>query len=95
MAWKKIEDKIFKFDQVGDEIEGILISAEDSRNYNNKVYKLDKDGESSIVFGTVVLDTLMIGIPIGTKIKISLTGFKANKNKGQSDIKLFDVFRDE
>lgn len=90
--WKKVENKIFKFENEGDHIEGILVGKEPSRTFKNQVYKIQTDeGENMTVFGTAVIDSGMIGVAIGDQVKIVYTGSKKNKNKGQNDIKLFDV----
>lgn len=91
--WKKIEADIFKFENEGDVIEGILIDVDESSNYNNKVYKIEKaDGKTSVVFGTTVLDTNMKNVSLGTHVRILFIGTKPNNKVGQNDIKLFEVF---
>jgi hypothetical protein len=90
--WKNIEGDVFRFEVAGDCIEGILKGVEDSLQFKNKVYKIETKEGNKTVFGTVVLDQKMIGISVGTEVKIEYTGEKVNKKKGQNAIKLFDVF---
>lgn len=92
MAYKKIEDKIHKWAEKGDYIEGELVSSEESRTFGNKVYKFKtEDDETIVVFGTAVLDSQMAGVELGDKVKIEYLGEKENKKKGQNSIKLFEV----
>lgn len=95
MAYKKIEDKIFKFEKVGDEIEGTLLSKEISGIYDNEVFKIQTEECVVTVFSSTVLSSQMTGVNIGDKIKIVFTGVKENTKKGQKDIKLYDVFVDD
>ena len=91
--WKKVEDTIFKFEQVGSEIEGVLIGSEDSKTFNNKVYKIkSKDGKIFTVFGTAILDSQLACVALNQTVRIVHTGSKPNKHAGQNPIRLFDVF---
>jgi hypothetical protein len=92
MEWKKIESEPFKFEVAGDVIEGILASVDKSEQFGNMNYKIQTKEGLKTVFGTVVLDSLMSGIRIGSDIKIEFAGLKENKKKGQNAIKLFNVF---
>jgi hypothetical protein len=90
--WTKVEDTIVKFEKAGDSAEGKLIAIEEGRNFGNKVYKLETGAKTLTIFGTSVIESQMSGVSIGDAVKIVFTGTKENKNKGQSPIKLFDVF---
>ena len=91
--WKKVEDKIFKFEKKGDSVEGKLVSIEDSMTYKNKVYKIKNDNDENIVvFGTSVLDSQLSSIEINTMVKIVFTGTKESKTKGYKPIQMFEVF---
>lgn len=90
--WTKIEDKIFRFENAGDNIEGKYLSSEDSKLYDNQVYKIENSEGIWTVFGTTVLDSKMKKVDVGSEVRIIFTGEQANKNKNQSPIKLFDVF---
>lgn len=91
MEWKKVEDKIFKFENEGDVIEGVLVGVEDNKTFSGKVYKLKNNDEIRVVFGTTVLDSQMSSVSIGDEVKIVFTGTKPDP-KGRNDIKLYDVF---
>jgi hypothetical protein len=95
MAYKKVEDKIFKFEEINDSIEGTLLSKETSGIYDNEVYKIEtKDGVFT-VFSTTVLSSQMTAVNIGDKIKIVYMGTKKNSKPQQQPIKLFDVYVDD
>ena len=90
--FKKVEDNIFKFEKVGDTIEGELQAVEIGANFGNKVYKIKgDDAKINVVFGTIVLESLMSAVSIGDYVKIEFAGTKENKKAGQEDIKTFDV----
>jgi len=91
-TWKKVESEIFKFTDIGDEIEGKLISVSDSQTHDNKVYQLEVGEKNFTVFSTKVLETVMNNIKVGEDVKIVFKGTKPNPKKGQNDTKLFDVF---
>ena len=90
--WKKTEDLIFKFEKEGDSVEGKLISKEKGHNYDNEVYKLEKEGKINVVFSTTVMESQMQSVNIGDQVKIVFVGTKESKQKGYNDIKLFDIF---
>jgi len=92
MNLRKVENKIFKFEKKGDEIEGELISKETGSNYGNEVYKIDTGEGVFIVFGTSVLQSQMTEAKIGKAVRIVYQGEKKNEKKGQNPIKLFDVY---
>jgi hypothetical protein len=90
-CWQKVEDKIFKFEKEGDTVTDELLTVEESRTYNNKVYKIKTEKETVTVFGTSVLDSQMTQIKIGQMVRILFSGTKPDP-KGRNDIKLFEVF---
>ena len=92
--YEKVEDTIFKFENVGDELEGVLIAVEDGANYGNKVYKIKCDDDKTrVVFGTTVLMSQMSVISIGERIKIVREKDKPHKKAGMNPIKVFSVYR--
>ena len=91
--YKKVESDIFKFEKEGDCVEGKLISVEDNKSFQGKVYKIENDkGITHAVFSTVILASLMEQVSIGDSVKIIYTGVKPNPVKGQNDTKLYEVF---
>jgi len=92
--WRKLESNVFKFEDEGEEITGILRSVEPSQmdGAKNKVYGIETSDGLLTVFGTVVLDSLMSGVKLGQMVRIAFTGERDNKNPAYSPIKQFDVF---
>lgn len=93
-GFKKVEDKIFKFEKEGDMIEGELLSIEDGKTYDNKVYKIKQtsDGETMTVFSTTVLESQMASVKIGNLVRIILANIKKSEVKGRNDTKMFEVY---
>jgi len=93
-GYEKVEDEIFKFENVGDFVVGKYIAKETSGNFDNEVYKIQKEsGDVVTVFATTVLQSIMNSIELGTEVVIRLTGVKPNPKKNLNDIKLFEVLR--
>lgn len=95
MVFQQHEPSIWQYAKDGDEIVGTVLNIEDSKAFENKkVYHLETDCKKQItIFGTTVLDSKMIGIKIGDKIKIVFKGTKEGE-KGKNATKLFVVFKD-
>lgn len=95
MTWKKYEPVSWTYEKVDDFVEGILVSIEDNKNYEGKkIYHLEQeDGTQMNVWGTTVLDSKMLGLKPGDRIKIIYKGSK--ENKGKNATKLFEVYRDD
>jgi len=97
-GYKKVEDVIFKFENEGDTLKGVLLSKEKNSNsdYDNFVCKIKEEDTDEIItfFTTKVLETKLKTIDVGTKVKIVMTGSKPSKS-GRNDTKLFDVFYKE
>lgn len=91
-GFEKVESTIFKFDEVGESVQGKLIAIEDGHNFGNKVYKIEtKNAGTVAVFSTAVLESLMSAVPLGKEVVILYTGTKPD-SKGRNDIKLFEVY---
>lgn len=94
VEYEKVEDTIFKFENVGDSIEGELVAVDDGATYSNKVYKIKADDDKIYtVFGTTVMMSKMSTISIGDMIKIQREDDKPNEKKGLNPIKMFTVFK--
>jgi len=92
--WTKIEPGIWRPENEGDSIEGILVGVEDSPRFDNKNYSLEVKREGKVeqitVFGTTVLDNKMKYAKIGNQVRIVFKGIEKNQKK--QDVKIFDVF---
>lgn len=94
MEYEKVEDTIFKFENVGDKLEGKLVGVEDGQTYGNKVYKIETEDKKILtVFGTSVLMTKMSTIKLGDQIMIEFAEVKPSEKKGFNDTKMFNVYR--
>lgn len=87
----KVENRVFKFEKVGDSITGFLLNKEKSAVYDNMTYQLKTDTETIIFFGSSVLNDLMTSVNIGDEICIEFKDLKASKTKGHQPIKIFEV----
>lgn len=96
MPFQKIEPNVWKPENEGDEIQGVLIRIQDSLRFDNKVYHLEtKEGEQitqKVVFGSTVLDDRMGYVKEGDQVRIVYKGLQKNQ-KGQ-DTKIFEVYKD-
>jgi len=89
--WKEIKPNIWKPEQPGDNITGVLISKDsDKGSFNSQSYAISNQNGEFLVWGSTVLDDRMSYIEVGSKIKIEFVGEEANK-KGQM-VKIYKVF---
>lgn len=81
----------FKFESVGDKIEGTLVEKSISDNYGIGLFTLKQDDNTTKrIHGSANLDSLMSGVDIGDYVKIEWTDTKAME-KGKTPMKLFNV----
>ena len=88
--WESVEPELWKPEEEGDQVEGVLLNKEEGVGVNeSKLYQLEtKDGIKN-VWGSTVLDNRMKLVNVGDYIKIRFDGFVKNK-KGQ-DTKIFGI----
>ncbi len=90
--WVFEEPEIWKPEQAGDSIEGVLIYKRDKGGkFNNESYYIENSGKSFIIFGTAVLENRMKLVNVGDIVKIEYKG--TEKNKRNEDTKIFQVFK--
>lgn len=90
MEFETIEPNVWKPEQDGDFIEGVLIAKKEKLGPNeSKAYYLEKDSSQVLVWGSTVLDSRMEFVDIRSYLKITFKGTQKN-NKGQ-DTKIFKV----
>lgn len=81
----------FKFESIGDKIEGKLVEKSQSDNYGIGLYTLKQDDDSTKrIHGSANLDSLMNGVDIGDYVRIEWTDTKAME-KGKTPMKIFIV----
>ena len=76
--YKTIEPGIWKPQNEGDSITGILVSKEEAnpeRNMSAK-YMIDSNEGVTLVWGSAVLDERMAVVPIQSKVRITYNGKK-------------------
>ena len=89
--WIKIEPNMWKPEQDGDSITGVLISKEEANPAArmSAKYSLENEQGQFLVWGSTVLDGRMSYINIGDKVRITFRG--RTQNAVGQDLKLFDV----
>lgn len=91
MEYEEIKPSVGSLKNVGDQVEGILISKEPSKKYGNMEYWIENKEGHRKIFGTTVLDERMKFVNVGDYVKIEFTAIEKNK-KGQ-DTKIFKVYK--
>ena len=90
MSWRQIGERQVKFTNVGDSIEGELLSTEQSALGVNYYHIEQESGEIVGTLGSIGLDRLMENVNVGDRVKIVYGGMV--KTKGGQRFKNFDVF---
>jgi len=89
--WKTIEPDVWKPQEAGDNVTGILINkepADESRQLSAR-YSLEMNGKQVLVWGSTVLDDRMKYVNVGDKVRITFK--EMTKNKRGQDVKIFKV----
>ncbi|MFC1895645.1 hypothetical protein ACFL0Q_03140 [Thermodesulfobacteriota bacterium] len=89
--WKTIEPGIWKPEQKGEDITGVLVSKapkDENTGYSARYY-LDTTKGMYLVWGSAVIDDRMQYVKIGDKIRITFEG--KTKNKRNQDVNLFTI----
>ena len=90
MEFEEVNPTVWKPEEVGDSVEGVLVNKEPSPKYDNQIYHLEtKDKGQLVVFGTTVLDNRMAYVEVGEVVRITYKG--TEKNKKDQDTKIFKV----
>lgn len=84
-------DRYWKPQEIGDSIEGRLVSKQPKREDFSALYILEGEGERIGVNGTAVLDTKLGNIAEGKIVAIEYLGDVASKIKGRKPYKDFYV----
>ena len=92
MDWVSVQSEIWKPEEAGDFIKGVLTSKEKSSGkYESEAYYIENNGKTLLVFGTTVLESRMRLVQVGDVVKIVYKGIE--KNKRDEDMKIFKVFK--
>jgi len=89
----KEESDIWKPEEAGEQLTGILEAREQTGQWKNLAYKIRADGEIRTLFGTKILNDKMSKILIGANIKIVYNGEK--KSQSGRIYKDWSVFIDD
>ena len=90
--WETIPNATFyKFEKIGDSIEGLLIDKENSFSYGFGLYDImTKSGERKRFHGSQQLDNMMLGVDIQDYIRVTLIDFQ---KLPKGELKIFNVER--
>jgi len=92
MEWIPIVPVVWKYAEVNDSIEGVLVKViPEGGKYDSPIYHLESKEGQFVVFGTAVLNDRMGYFHVGEDVKIVYKG--TEKNEKKQDVKMFDVFR--
>ena len=88
--WVSVEAEVWKPEQEGDSIQGVLINTEENAGkYDGNAYYIENSDGTHLVFGTSVLDNRMKLVSIGDEVKIEYKGLDETKNG--DEVKMFVV----
>lgn len=74
MEWKEIEGgNVFAFTQMGDTIEGVIVSRREGQ-FNNQVYDIETKEGIKTIFGTAILDDRLSRVKDNEPVKIEFVG---------------------
>jgi len=93
----EVKGDIFKFEKVGDTVEGILLDARTIKSpitgENLKMYDImQADGSTKSVFGRPVVDQKMKVAKLGQLVKMVFASQGKPKAKGMSGFKLIKIY---
>jgi hypothetical protein len=91
--FEEVEDAaFFKFENIGDVVEGKLVDRTLSDQYKFGIFTLEQDDGNNIRFhGAAQLDPVMLSVKIGEYIKVE---YVDNQKRPKGDMKVFKVHRE-
>ncbi len=94
--YKEVTDpSVWTYQNDEDFIEGVLVNKQDKVGPNNSwIYTIETPEGVKSVWGATLLDSRMVGVKIGSKIKITYKGLGEAKG-GHSAPKIYKVEVDE
>ena len=91
MAYQKIEPNLWTYEKDGDFVEGIVVAKEPNVGKNDAwIYSIETPEGIKNVWGCTILDSRMVFVKVGDKIKITFRGLGEAKS-GRNAPKKFDV----
>ncbi len=96
MTYKEVVDPlVWTYENDGDFIEGVLVNKQDKVGPNNSwIYTIETPDGVKSVWGAAILDSRMVAVKVGAKIKITYKGLGEAKG-GHNPPKIFKVEVDE
>ena len=96
MTYKEVVDPlIWTYENDGDFIEGVLVNKQDQVGPNNSwIYTIETLEGVKSVWGAAILDSRMVAVKLGAKLKITYKGLGEAKG-GHNPPKIFKVEVDE
>ncbi len=95
MAYKEVNPQDWTYKNDGDFIEGVLLQAQKDIGPNkSKLYSIETSEGVKNVWGATILDSRMVLVKVGSKIKITYKGLGEAKG-GHNAPKIFKVEVDE
>ncbi len=92
MTYKEVVDPlIWTYENDGDFIEGVLVNKQDQVGPNNSwIYTIETLEGVKSVWGAAILDSRMVAVKLGAKLKITFKGLGEAKG-GHNPPKIFKV----
>lgn len=88
------QNNAVEFHKAGDTFYGKLLDVKEGiGKYETRLWLFeDQNGVERAIFGSTILDRLLLSIHMGAQVQIIFKGLGERKNKSQNPPKLFDVF---
>lgn len=92
-SWRKVESNFYRFDKIGDSIEGLLTDKKIKQpNEILSYYHItDFNGKEIKFHGSTQLDDLMINVEVPCYVKITLVEQLPSKTEGWNPINIFSL----
>ena len=91
MTYEEINPEDWKYENDEDFIEGIVVNKQEDVGINNsKLYSIETQEGVKNVWGSAILDSRMVLVSIGQKVKITYKGV-AEAKQGKNPAKIFKV----
>lgn len=88
------QNNTVEFHKAGDTFYGKLLDVKEGiGKYESRLWLFeDQDGGDRVIFGSTILDRLLLSVHMGASVQVIYKGLGERKNKSQNPPKLFDVF---
>jgi hypothetical protein len=90
--WDEVQPNVWKPENVGDSVEGVLVSVDKKGSFDSNAYTLDSGSGFTLVWGSAVLDERLACVNVGDRVKVEYKGTEKTKD-GKKEVKIFKVYR--